>query len=582
MSTLPNKELSPEGQAKGRSLIVSGLVSVILMYVLYAVVKYSVGYGQVRTTILSSVYAQWQLEDWGHCMMVPFAALLIVYLERAKLQALGAKGAGSGFWILCVGFALYWIGFKADNIYLSYAAAQVLIAGLIIWFVGWNWMRVLAFPWLFLLFMWPLLFLESFISFPLRLLVSHAGVVILNLIGIDSVLNGTGILSAADPALHVSQGDRFAVDVALPCSGMRSLFALMMVSALYGYFTLKSPWCRLTLFLTSIPLAIVGNICRIVMLAIGTLTMGAVKAIGTLEHPSAFHMMAGYVVFVIALGGVILLTNAITRFDLQQDRRINSLIATKEIPLVQGIEGDPQQRMKDASNITLGLADKIPFGRVLVVMLMAGVTLTACFKGGTTKSISESGVLMSLPGQLLGMTGTPMSTSEGERAILPKDTEISKMQYKGYHSDILAVQIVLAGGEKRSIHRPEICLPAQGWTIEGESVIPVKLSNGHEIKVMRLTASRPILLPNGNKTELMNLFYYWFVGQGTTTPYHLQRILMTNFDMLFHNTNHRWAYVVVSAPVLKGLAPGGKNVEQIDVMMKEAVSELAPKIMKNP
>ena len=238
--------------------------------------------------------------------------------------------------------------------------------------------------------------------------------------------------------------------------------------------------------------------------------------------------------------------------------------------------------MKAASNTMIGLVDKIPFGRELVVVMMAGATLLACFQGGTTKSISESGILMSLPDRLLGMTGTPLSTSEGEKAILPKDTEISKMQYKGYSSDILSAQIVLAGGEKRSIHRPEICLPAQGWTIETESVIPVKLSNGHDIRVMRLTAKRPILLNNGNKTELQNIFYYWFVGHGVTTPYHLQRILMTNFDMVIHNINHRWAYVVISAPVLQGLAPGGKNVEQTDAMMKEAVSELAPKIMKNP
>jgi hypothetical protein len=238
--------------------------------------------------------------------------------------------------------------------------------------------------------------------------------------------------------------------------------------------------------------------------------------------------------------------------------------------------------MKPASNTMPGLVDKISFGRELAVIIMAGVTLLACFEGGTTSSVSESGVLMNLPDRLVGMTGTPMSPSEGERAILPKDTEISKMQYKGYPSDLLSAQIVLAGGEKRSIHRPEICLPAQGWTIESGSVIPVQLSNGHEIKVMRLTASRPILLNNGNKTELQNIFYYWFVGHGTTTPYHLQRILMTNFDMAFHNTNHRWAYVVISAPVLKGFAPDGKSVEQTDAMMKEAVSELAPKIMKNP
>jgi hypothetical protein len=57
---------------------------------------------------------------------------------------------------------------------------------------------------------------------------------------------------------------------------------------------------------------------------------------------------------------------------------------------------------------------------------------------------------------------------------------------------------------------------------------------------------------------------------------------MTNFDMVFHNVNHRWAYVVVSAPVLRGLVPGGNDLKQTDAMLDSAVRELAPEIMKNP
>jgi hypothetical protein len=110
----------------------------------------------------------------------------------------------------------------------------------------------------------------------------------------------------------------------------------------------------------------------------------------------------------------------------------------------------------------------------------------------------------------------------------------------------------------------------------------VKISNGKELEVMRLTARRPVTLNNGNTAELDNIFYYWFVGHKVTTPYHLRRILMTNLDMVFHNVNHRWAYVVVSSPVLKGLVPGGKDQAQTDEMLSEAVRELAPEIMKNP
>jgi len=314
MTPATTQESSAWGPQGLKQLVSAVIVSIGLIVLFYGVVKYSVGYGQVRETIFNAVSLQWQLEEWSHCIMVPFAAGFIVFLDRAKLISIPIAGEISGFWILCCGFFFYWFGFKADNIYLSYAAAQILLAGLIVWFGGWRWMRELGFPWLFLIFMWPLLFLENIISFPLRMMVSHAGVVLLNIMGIHSILNGTGILSAADPVLHLAQGDKFAVDVALPCSGMRSLFALLMVSALYGYFTIKGTWGRLILFLVSIPFAIAGNICRIVMLTIGTMIMGSEKAIGSLEHPSFFHMLAGYVVFLVALGGMILVAGLINRW----------------------------------------------------------------------------------------------------------------------------------------------------------------------------------------------------------------------------------------------------------------------------
>ena len=230
----------------------------------------------------------------------------------------------------------------------------------------------------------------------------------------------------------------------------------------------------------------------------------------------------------------------------------------------------------------LPLIEKIPFGRELVVLLIALATIFICLHGAKSLGVSEAGIIMKLPDQVLGMAGRSTPVSESEKAILPGDTEMLKMAYQGTPSELISVQVVLAGGEKRSIHRPEICLPAQGWSLEGGHAVTVRLSNGHDLQVMRLTARRPITLNNGAKAELENVFYYWFVGRDVTTPYHLQRILMTNLDMVFHNINHRWAYVVVSSPVLKGLVQGGRDLKQTDELLSKVVSDLAPRIMKNP
>jgi len=211
--------------------------------------------------------------------------------------------------ITAFGCLVYWVGYRVDNVYFGYAAIQILLAGMIITTLGWKFMQALLFPWLFLNFMWPLLFLDNYLAFPLRLHMSEASMQVLNVIGIPAVKVGTAILSAPEEFAGFggrAAGALFSVDVADPCSGIRSLFALMMVSALYGYFTFESPWKRLVLFLFSVPLAVLGNLMRILMLTIGTLAFGSEFAIGKgPKDTSTFHMFAGFLVFGVALAGML-------------------------------------------------------------------------------------------------------------------------------------------------------------------------------------------------------------------------------------------------------------------------------------
>jgi hypothetical protein len=224
----------------------------------------------------------------------------------------------------------------------------------------------------------------------------------------------------------------------------------------------------------------------------------------------------------------------------------------------------------------------VPLGRSLVVLALAGLTVAACLIGTPPAGKSETAIRMDLPGSVGMFLGTEQKVSESERVILPSDTEFAKKLYSNGRGLDINCQIVLAGSEKRSIHRPEICLPGQGWTVKSGQVVPVSLANGKKLDVMKLVIARPVTLNNGQQKELTSLFLYWFVGKDTTTPHHMVRVLRTNLDMLLHNTNHRWAYVIVSSPVLDGFTPGGQNEQQTLDSLKGFISDLAPKIMKAP
>lgn len=325
----------PPSLKKGAPLLLALLA---VLAGLYALMPYHFGYEADRLSILHRLWVTWELvPDWRHGALVPFITLFILWDKRSQFHSLPVQPSNLGWVLVLFALAFYYVGYVIDQHYLGYLSLQILLAGWILMFLGREWLGHLAFPLAFLLFMWPFMFLDNMIAFPLRSLMSKMAYGILYAIGVDVVRSGTAIISAPIPQLGVRAGEQFAVDIADPCSGIRSLFALMMVSALYAYFMVRTEtgfriqnsvfgkklarlplllsilqacvenWRRWLLFACSVPLAVLGNLVRILTLTFGTILFGAEFAIGknALTEPSVFHMAAGYLVFAVALGGMV-------------------------------------------------------------------------------------------------------------------------------------------------------------------------------------------------------------------------------------------------------------------------------------
>lgn len=291
-----------------RAVVIGCGVFAVAFLVLFAVIPYThshqeFGHGLIPVT--SALWFMWQVfPDFQHGMLVPLISLFLIYRKRGDLAALPIRGSLVGGALMILTFAIFWGGRRVDNQYIGFFSIQLFVATFVLWFFGWAWLRKLAFPIAFLSFAWPLPFLDNIVAFPLRMAMSQASVTVLNALGLNAIQNGTAIVSAANPEMMLAAGDRFAVDVADPCSGIRSLFALTMISALYAHFALRTPGRQLLLFLSSVPLAVLGNLFRILLLTFGIIILGPKVAIGTLEHPSLFHMVSGFAVFLVALGGM--------------------------------------------------------------------------------------------------------------------------------------------------------------------------------------------------------------------------------------------------------------------------------------
>jgi exosortase len=130
--------------------------------------------------------------------------------------------------------------------------------------------------------------------------------------GIPVLKDGTRLISAA--AEGREQGALFSMNVDGPCSGLRSLFALLMVGALFGYFRQRSTWRRVLLFCLALPLAMLANMARIVILVLASMAFGMEFAVGRGdEYTSNFHLLAGIAVFAISLGGLMLAERGLNR-----------------------------------------------------------------------------------------------------------------------------------------------------------------------------------------------------------------------------------------------------------------------------
>lgn len=218
----------------------------------------------------------------------------------------------------------------------------------------------------------------------------------------------------------------------------------------------------------------------------------------------------------------------------------------------------------------------MPWWRSVVVVVLALAVCGVCWMGPAISKTSEQGVTMELPYTIGRYVSQPMEISEGEKTILPSDTEFARRQYLSSSGDRIMCTVVLSGGEKRSIHRPEVCLPAQGWSIQGAEVLDVPLKSGKKLGVTHLTLFKDVPVGPGKTQRIESSFMYWFVGKDKVTPSHWERVFLTSYDRVTRNLNHRWAFVIVHSNIGSSIQPGGRDAESTVKMMEQFIADVVP------
>ena len=240
----------------------------------------------------------WMLQRWGgvdsyysHGYLVPFISGYLIWLKRRELKQIPPSSSMLGLCLIIFAVFLHLLGTVLYVFSLSGFSIFFLILGSVLFLFGKEFTKVILFPLIFLIFMFPLpLAFLSLITFPLKILVAKAGVAVVNLLGVPVLRNGFDITI---PGGNLVVGN--------PCSGLRSLIAFLALGAVMAYLTDMSPSRKLILFLSSVPIAILSNAIRVPALILISHFYGLDAA----SPESVWHNATGMLVFI--LGFILLM-----------------------------------------------------------------------------------------------------------------------------------------------------------------------------------------------------------------------------------------------------------------------------------
>jgi exosortase len=240
------------------------------------------------------------VNDEGHGLLIPFVVLALYWWKRKELLAQPPRLWWPAFGLIALALFLHIIGFKSQQQRLSVLGFFLGLYGLAGLAWGRHWLQAGFFPFFLLAFCIPVAAQADTLTLPLRLLVSRIVEIISHVfLAPDLIREGTQLFDAQRT---------FAYEVAAPCSGIRSLVALLALTTIYGFIHFKLWWQRGVMMLIALPMAILGNVTRLCV------TIMVAECLGQ-NAGKAVETKAGFVTFAVAIGCVYLVSCWLEKWD---------------------------------------------------------------------------------------------------------------------------------------------------------------------------------------------------------------------------------------------------------------------------
>ena len=190
----------------------------------------------------------WSNDYYSHGVLVPLVSGFFAWRILPRLER---KPDDRGLALVGLGALVYVVMLYQRAFHLAALGMILMLAGVVWTYWGWAGLKKMAFPLGFLIFMIPFPFVEAS-SLPLSLLTGQIATRIMQFAGLDVTVQGAAVTL---PHAHLVVGAQ--------CSGVRSIITLFALAAVFAYVVEGSVFRKTLLFLSVIPIAVLGNILRV-------------------------------------------------------------------------------------------------------------------------------------------------------------------------------------------------------------------------------------------------------------------------------------------------------------------------------
>lgn len=238
-----------------------------------------------KDILIALVRDWWTDPDFSHGFFVPAISAYLVWQRKQAVARLPLKPSWWGLAVMLGAVGILLVGIFGAEQFLARSSFIFLLAGMVIFFMGWAQFRALIFPWAFLFLMVPVpSILMNEITLPLQFVASDLASTLLRLVGVPVLREG-----------NVIQLPTMSLEVVEACSGIRSLVSLITLAIVYAYLLEKNKVIRVLLVISAVPIAIAANGLRIMGTGLTGIYWSPDKAEGF------FHEFSGWVIFLLSL-----------------------------------------------------------------------------------------------------------------------------------------------------------------------------------------------------------------------------------------------------------------------------------------